>query len=129
MPVNFVNDHFQSFVNFAQQRFDAGAEKAVISASVNNPLQERSILNCAESRTDSVHKWRRNAGEVTDNNQTRTFFRKAVCDVFGGESKIPESVKEAMVLEDYGKGRPLTARRILAVREAIDAVKELAAAL
>ena len=120
MPVNFVNDHFQSFVNFAQQRFDAGAKKAVISASVNNPLQERSILNCAESRTDSVHKWRRNAGEVTDNNQTRTLFRQAVAEMFGGEAKIPKSVKKAMLLDDYGKGKPLTARRILAVKAAID---------
>ncbi len=29
--------------------------------------------------------------------------------MFGGESHIPDSVKEAMKLEDYGKGKPITA--------------------
>ena len=37
---------------------------------------------------------------------------KAVADMFGGENHIPDSVKVAMKLEDYGKGKPLTARRI-----------------
>ena len=41
--------------------------------------------------------------------------------MFGGEAKIPESVKKAMLLGDYGDGRPLTARRIMAVKDAIDA--------
>ena len=41
--------------------------------------------------------------------------------MFGGENHIPDSVKAAMKLEDYGKGKPLTARRILAVKAAIDA--------
>jgi len=36
-------------------------------------------------------------------------------------SKIPDSVKEAMLLEDFGAGKPLTARRILIVKRAIDA--------
>ena len=41
--------------------------------------------------------------------------------MFGGEDKIPAGVRDAMKLQDYGKGRPLTARRILAVKNAIDA--------
>ena len=40
--------------------------------------------------------------------------------MFGGESRIPESVKDAMLLKDYDKGKPLTARRIMAVKAAID---------
>lgn len=39
--------------------------------------------------------------------------------MFGGEDKLPESVKTAMRMEDYNQGRPLTARRIIAVRDAI----------
>lgn len=39
--------------------------------------------------------------------------------MFGGEAKIPKSVKKAMLLDDYGTGKPLTARRILAVKAAI----------
>ena len=41
--------------------------------------------------------------------------------MFGGEDKIPAGVRDAMKLQDYGKGKPLTARRILAVKNAIDA--------
>ena len=41
--------------------------------------------------------------------------------MFGGESKVPESVKKAMLMEAYDKGKPLTARRILAVKAAVDA--------
>lgn len=41
--------------------------------------------------------------------------------MFGGEANIPESVKKAMLLGDYGDGKPLTARRIMAVKDAIDA--------
>ncbi len=33
---------------------------------------------------------------MTDNNQTRTLFRQTIADMFGGESKIPKSVKKAM---------------------------------
>ncbi len=38
------------------------------------------------------------------NNATREAFRKAVISMFGGESYIPESVKNAMKMQDYGKG-------------------------
>ena len=40
--------------------------------------------------------------------------------MFGGERNIPDSVKDAMLLKDYDRGKPLTARRILAVKAAID---------
>jgi hypothetical protein len=38
--------------------------------------------------------------------------------MFGSESRIPENVRKAMLLEDYGQGKPLTARRIMAVKQA-----------
>ena len=41
------------------------------------------------------------------NNITRDAFMKAVADMFGGVGSIPDNVKEAMKLEDYGKGRML----------------------
>ena len=72
-------------------------------------------------KTDDVHKWLRTGDECDVNDRTRAIFRAAVVNMFGGESKIPESVKKAMLMEDYDKGKPLTARRILAVKEAIDA--------
>ena len=54
------------------------------------------------------------------NNETRDLFKSAVAETFGGEWNIPENVRAAMKMNDYGKGRPLTARRILAVKTAID---------
>lgn len=45
----------------------------------------------------------------------------AVVNMFGGESKIPAGVKKAMLMGDFNAGKPLTARRILAVKAAIDA--------
>ena len=119
MPVNFNSVYFQSFVDFAQQRFDAGDKTAVISATVTKPLDGRKILTVDQSKTDFVHKWTRGFDEWTVNDRTRNLFKQAVANLFGGESKIPESVKKAMLLADYGQGKPLTARRILAVKEAI----------
>ena len=72
-------------------------------------------------KTDDVHKWLRTGGECDVNDRTRAIFRAAVVNMFGGENRVPESVKKAMLMEDYDKGKPLTARRIMAVKEAIDA--------
>jgi len=49
--------------------------------------------------------------EIIGYNATFNAFMKAVGNMFGGVDHIPDNVKEAMKLEDYGKGKPLTARR------------------
>ena len=57
----------------------------------------------------------RDAAQIASNNRTREMFKKSVADIFGGEDKIPNSVKAAMKWDDFdGTGRPLTARRISA---------------
>ena len=45
--------------------------------------------------------------EIIGYNATFNAFMKAVADMFGGVGSIPDNVKEAMKLEDYGKGRML----------------------
>ena len=121
LDVNGYNSRFRSFVEFAQQRVDANDAKAVIDAKVQQPLGGRKILAVTQSRTDEVHKFVRTFEEYAVNDRTRDLFKKAVIDMFGGESKIPASVKKAMLMGDYNAGKPLTARRILAVKAAIDA--------
>ena len=116
------NSQFAQFVRFASSENLTNGENSVARLDTTNALGNRTIK--AAVKGDSVHALIRSSAAKKANNEVRDLFRKAVCDVFGGESKIPESVKEAMALEDYGKGRPLTARRILAVRAAIDAVKD-----
>ena len=64
----------------------------------------------------------RDALQVAGNNMVRAEFKNAVVSVFGGEDKIPQSVKTAMKWDDFdGKGRPLTARRIRATLAQINA--------
>ena len=121
LDVNGYNSVFKAFVDFAQRKFDAGEKKAVIRATVTKPLEGRAILKLGTSRTDEVHKWTRTNDEYAVNDRTRDLFKSAIAKMFGGESKIPADVKKAMLLGDYDCGKPLTARRILAVKQAIDA--------
>ncbi|MBQ7179623.1 MAG: hypothetical protein IJS08_19545 [Victivallales bacterium] len=120
LDINGYNNVFKSFVEFAQQRVDANDAKAVIDAHVNK-LGNRRILAVTQSLTDEVHKWLRTNDEYAVNDRTRNLFKKAIINMYGGESKIPASVKKAMLLGDYNCGKPLTARRIMAVKAAIDA--------
>ena len=123
LDINGYNSVFKAFVDIAQQKADAGKQTAVINAKVkqNQPLEGRAILSLGTSKTDHVHNWLRSNSEYAANDRTRTIFRNAVANMFGGESKIPADVKKAMLLGDYDCGKPLTARRILAVKQAIDA--------
>ena len=119
----FQNAQFQQFVDFAENAAAAGKQKAVarldageLGGIVNRTIKPGSgdWVGIGVGRLSSLKR---------ANNITREAFMKAVSDMFGGENHIPASVKDAMKLEDYGKGKPLTARRILAVKAAIDAVK------
>ena len=116
---NGYNSVFRDFVKFATLRVDANDEKAIANARYNR-LDGRKILAVTQSLTDSVHNWTRGMDEWIANDHTRKLFRNAVSDMFGGEAKIPASVRKAMLLVDYEEGKPLTARRIMAVKDAID---------
>ena len=118
--INGYNATFKAFADFAQQRVEANDSKAVAKANLPQPLAGRNIMAVTQSRTDSIHKFSRSSDACAANDITRTIFKRAVIDIFGGESKIPESVKKSMLLSDFGYGKPLTARRILAVKTAID---------
>ena len=120
LDVNGYNSVFKSFVDFAQERIDANQAKAVADASVKQ-LGNRKVLAITYSRTDEVHKWLRTNDEYFVNDHTRKIFKQAIANMFGGEDRIPDSVKTAMLMDDYNCGKPLTARRIMAVKVAIDA--------
>ena len=120
LDVNGYNSVFKSFVDFAQERIGANRAKDVADARVNQ-LGNRKILAITRSQTDEVHKWLRTTDEYDVNDRTRAIFKAAVANMFGGEDRIPDSVKTAMLMDDYNCGKPLTARRIMAVKVAIDA--------
>ena len=108
-----INAQFQKFVDFARTAQEAGNAKSVARVGEGTAQEGRTV---AASTTDKVAAFRRARTDKDANNVARNLFRQAVIDMFGGESKIPENVRSAMLLKDYGTGKPLTARRILAVQ-------------
>ena len=124
--INAVNEQFSRFVAFAQERVDAGKKRAIatkgdVMALGGTTLEERKIKVTDKLDWVSLSFFRGGDAQRV-NNEVRELFRKAVADMFGGECNIPDSVRDAMLMKDYGHGKPLTARRILAVRDAIDAL-------
>lgn len=123
LPINGYNETFKAFADFAAKSVDAGRSKAIARASGDastGALAGRSISPAGSDSVRHVFNWFRASDEKTANDETRRIFREAVAGLFGGESRIPESVRKAMLESDYGKGKPLTARRIVAVRRAVD---------
>ncbi len=121
LDINGYNATFKAFADFAANHIAANGGKTIANATVQQPLGGRKIVAVDVAQGDSVHKWTRGVEQWVVNDRTRGLFKKAIADMFGGESKIPASVKKAMLLGDYNAGKPLTARRILAVKAAIDA--------
>ena len=114
------NTQFDNFVQFATNQLAAGQKKAIARLDVNeDPLGNRT-LKAADSKLDWVGHTRRNEIEQMRNNNVRTIFKNAIADMFGGIDRVPESVKKAMKMDDFDRGKPLTARRIIAVKTAVD---------
>ena len=119
-----INEQYTKFVQFAEQQMNAGNGKAIArdggAAAEGNPLAGHNITAATGDKVAPL--WRSTVNK-TANDNTRTLFRNAILDMFGGnEADIPASVKTAMRLVDYDKGKPLTARRIMAVKAAVDQV-------
>ena len=112
---------FNQFVDFAKLAEQAGNTKAIARASASDG--DTTTLRVIGTTTDDkVFAIRRSPDNKQANDAARTLFRKAVADMFGGEDHIPPSVLKAMSMKDYGCGKPLTARRIMAVMTAIDSL-------
>ncbi len=123
---------FEQFVQFAQA--SGTSEKTIARLGANTDLADRSIV-AADKGKDVVGGFSalfRKKEEKTANDATRDLFKQSVLAMFGNDiNKVPKSVRQAMELGDYNlwdrgsdahstRGKPLTARRILAVKAAID---------
>ena len=107
--------NFQKFVDFANKAYGPnGKGEDTVARFKGMPVGDYK---------GAFASFRRTADMKTANNQVRDLFRKTVADMFGGERNIPDIVRDNMKLEDFGKGKPLTARRINLVRIAIDTVR------
>ena len=122
LGINGYNDAFKAFADFAAQATkgstiaQVGGEKNTVAGT--GPLAGRTIV--AKTGFDFIGNVGRRQESRDVNNDVRELFKQAIADLFHGESNIPMSVLDAMKLADFGKGKPLTARRILAVKAAID---------
>ena len=103
---------FKAFTDFTQQRVEAGKGKAVARAT-DTGAQGLAARAIAPAMGDKVAPWHKRSVENKDaNNVVRALFRQSIIDMFGVEDRIPDSVKEAMLLKDYGRpdrpsGKPL----------------------
>lgn len=121
MPLSIDNAQFDQFVRFAQQQMQAGNAKAV--ARVDAGATGLAVRDIRPATGDRAFAFVRHNADKTANNVVRDLFRQTISDMFGGESRIPAPVQKAMLMADYDKGKPLTARRIIAVKTAIDNLK------
>ena len=119
MPLSINNAQFDQFVQFAQQAMEAGKAKSIASLGTEGATG-LAARNIKPGTGDRVGVWNRSKLASDENNAVRKLFRQSVAAMFGGDDRIPSSVQKAMLLKDYGKGKPLTARRIIAVKTAID---------
>ena len=115
---NVVNTQFKQFYDFALERSHAGKDTAIAKIggkAEGTTLGERTIV---VKTGDHIGK-SRDQVSMDINNNTRALFKQTIIDMFGGEANIPKTVQKAMLNKDYGQGKPLTARRIIAVANAI----------
>ena len=122
MPINAADGYsaqFSQFVRFAEQEAKPTESKSIARLDQSGgSLATRTITAGTD---DKAYAFRRSSESKEANNAVRDLFKDAVAEMFGGESRIPESVRKAMEMKDYGCGKPLTARRIMAVKAAVDA--------
>ena len=111
---------FNTFVQFAEHRNGAGLKGAVADAVLDFDRRNISAVTVGSASKTSAGWLTRTGNDKIANDRTREIFKAAIAKMFGGESKIPPAVVKAMEMENYGQGKPLTARRILLVKAAID---------
>ena len=119
---NMINALDSNGVSFQFSEFVKAAQSARNGKSIVRFLGEAgtaTVREVAVSKSDSIGKLCRDTRVKTANDVTRQIFRQSVAAMFGGEENIPRSVKKAMLLADYDKGKPLSARRIIAVQNAV----------
>ena len=118
---------FSQFVSFAEDRTTTAKS---IARFDEQGLNGRNINAIGKGKVGGFSALFRSKTEKDANNVARDLFRTSVLAMFHNDMRlVPESVRKAMLLSDYGggehstSGKPLTARRILAVRQAVDSAK------
>ena len=107
------NALFTAFEQFASSKMDDNNAKAIAR------IGEGDHVIMAATGDKVAPLWRRQSNKNA-NDQVRASFRSMLVNIFEGEGNIPASVRAVLKEHDYGQGKPLTARRILAVQTTVD---------
>lgn len=128
MSINLNNVQFRKFVSFADNAdsYNAIAQVGDVSPGQDDISAPGALLNrqiVAKKQFDWVGNALRLSRSRSTNNAARELFVNTILKMCNASSvdQLPEGVRNALSMKDYGKGKPLTARRILAVSEALKA--------
>ena len=119
MAIDFSNTSFQKFASFAES-VSRGTRVTFETQAGGAP---GNFTVKALNNWDFVGNVKRGAAKRLVNDQVRALFLDAVGSLFGGQENIPDHVKKAMEMHNFNKGKPLTARRIIAVKKAIEDIR------
>ena len=124
--MNELNANYNAFVNFARAQMAAGNEKAVarLGEQGSFTLGAGRVITAAkagDANYDAAYKAFRSAAAKDANMAVRDLFMKSMVGIFGSESRIPDSVKAQMT--NFGTSKPLTARRIMAINNAVQSLR------
>ena len=112
-------DQLSAFTKFANQCMEIQDKTAVAQLS-GEVSQDGTVQDINKNIGDKPAAFRRSAENKMINNVTRSLFKNTIVNLFGSEKDIPRDVKLAMHMKRFdGSGRPLTARRISAVKLAV----------
>lgn len=113
MRIDINNQQYRQFVEFATTAGEGDFAKLGNAKSV-----------VKKTEWDYYGNIGRRADSRKTNNEVRTLFMSTILGMFGvaSEEQLPETLRAAMKLHDYGEGRPLSARRIRAVDREIRAL-------
>ena len=121
MPQFDINAYnkLNTVFNYAQQ---LKASRTASGGATVVRLQDGDAFTCNYSTADAprglFNPASRSQTQKNLNNETRAVFKQAVIDIFGTSiNDVPKNVRSAMNLSDYNCGKPLTARRIIAVEQ------------
>ena len=118
-----ISKNLEAFHTFAAAMNDVGKESSVIRATEANSFR----LQISVATDDKAYAFFRSGEAKSANTRTRDIFFKTVAREFGGEKFIPQSVKDVMTNFGGASDKPLTARRIVAICDAVIRAKTEAA--
>jgi hypothetical protein len=113
---------FKQFTDFARTSGGVRGQTAVQVGGRIGPASNGAFASIsAKSRFDFIGNIGRRQQSKDVNDDVRDLFKETVLKMCGcaNEQQLPDKVKEAMKFSDYNQGKPLTARRILAVQTAM----------